>query len=71
MFIEPTITWVPSGSLNTYGLTQKLCLKNKIDPINEDVKYLILKRFHKIFLKKIIIGTSVISDNHFRIEVLV
>ena len=25
--IEPTITWVPSGSLGTYGLTQKLCLK--------------------------------------------
>ena len=29
MFIEPTITWVPSGSLGTYGLTQKLCLKKK------------------------------------------
>ena len=25
MFIEPTITWVPSGSLGTYGSTQKLC----------------------------------------------
>ena len=30
MFIEPTITWVPSGFLGTYGLTQKLCLKKKI-----------------------------------------
>ena len=29
MFIEPTITWVPSGSLGTYGLTQKMCLKKK------------------------------------------
>ena len=26
--IEPTITWDPSGSLGTYGLTQKLCKKS-------------------------------------------
>ena len=31
MFIEPTITWVPSGSLGTYGSTQKLCSKKKKD----------------------------------------
>ena len=30
MFIDPTITWVPSGSLDTYGLTQKLCLKKTL-----------------------------------------
>ena len=27
-YIEPTITWVPSEFLGTYGLIQKLCLKN-------------------------------------------
>ena len=34
MFIEPTITGVPSGSLGTYGLTQKLCLKKKEGDVN-------------------------------------
>ena len=29
MFIEPMITWVPSGFLGTYGLIQKLCLKKE------------------------------------------
>ena len=28
MYIEPTITRVPSWFLDTYGLTQKLCSKN-------------------------------------------
>ena len=37
MFIEPTITWVPSGSLGTYGLTQKLCLKKKKTRIQAEV----------------------------------
>ena len=37
MFIEPMITWVPSGFSGTYGSTQKLCSKKNYTPPSNEV----------------------------------
>ena len=47
MFIEPTITWVPSGLCVYIGLTQKIVLKNLVLPINTPCNRGLMKQYAK------------------------